>query len=168
MELTSKTRKKKEAHSLQEIGERLMELSDDQLRIIDLPAEIYEAVAFAKTIKKGGGLRRQKQYIGTLMRKYDPAPIQEALQNIEQGNYNKTAAFKEIEQWRDELIAGNKWLMDDLLKKCPDAERQQLAQLIRTAIKERENNRPPKASRALFRYLKEIRFEQSEETNKSH
>ncbi len=97
------------------------------------------------------------QYIGTLMRKIDPEPVREATENIEQGDYRKVAAFKEIETWRDQLIDGNKTLMEEILKKCPDADRQQLTQLVRNAIKERGNNKPPRAYRALFRYLTKAR-----------
>jgi len=161
MELKSKTKKKKEAEALQELGEQLMELSAAQIEDIDLPAEIYNAVTLAKTLKRGA-LRRQLQYIGTLMRKIDPAPIQEALQNIEEGNYKKAAVFKEIERWRDELITGNEKLIEKILKKYPGSDRQQLTQLVRNAIKERENNKPPKTFRALFRYLEKIRSEQSD------
>ncbi|MBI4847809.1 MAG: DUF615 domain-containing protein [Nitrospirae bacterium] len=157
MEIKSKTQRKKEAEALQKVGKRLMELPPEQFKGINLPEEIYNAVKHAKTIKARGGLRRQMQYIGVLMRRYDPAPILEALQNIEEGNYKKTSAFKEIEQWRDELVAGNESLIEVILKKCPDADRQQLAQLVHNALTEREHNHPPKVFRELFRYLKKIR-----------
>lgn len=161
MEFKSKTKKKKEAEALQELGEQLVRLSAAQIEDIDLPEEIYEAVALAKTLKRGA-LRRQLQYIGTLMRKNDPGPIQEALRNIEEGDYRKAAGFKEIERWRNELIAGNETLIEKILKKYPGSDRQQLTQLVRNAIKERENNKPPKAFRLLFRYLEKIRAEQSD------
>ncbi len=156
MEYKSKTKKKKEAEALQELGEELVKLTAAQSRDLALPAEISAAVTFAKTLKRGA-LRRQLQYIGTLMRQYDTAPIQEALQNIQEGDYKKAAAFKEIEKWRDELIAGNDTLMEEILRKHPASDRQQLTQLVRNVIKERENNKPPKAFRDLFRYLKKIR-----------
>jgi ribosome-associated protein len=139
------------------LGEKLVKLSNDQIHDIDMPDEIYDAVKMAKTIKLRGALRRQMQYIGTLMRKIDVGPIQEALHDIEEGNYRKALAFKETEKWRDGLMAGDKDLMEEILETCPDADRQQLAQLVRNAIKEREKNRPPKAGRILFRYLKNIR-----------
>ena len=157
MDYKSKTQKKKEAESLQELGEKLLKLSAEQINNIDLPDEIYDAVRFAKTIKSHGARRRQMQYIGTLMRKIDPEPIQDAIRNIEDGDYKKALAFKETERWRDELIAGNKDLMEEILEQCPDAERQQLTQLVRNATKERENNKTPKAARALFRYLTKAR-----------
>jgi len=157
MDYISKTQKKREAEALQDLGAKLVKLSKDQLADIDLSAELRDAVQFAKTIKSHGALKRQMQFIGTLMRKIDSEPIEEAISNIEEGNYKKAAAFKETEQWRDELIAGNKNRMEEIMTNYPLAERQQLTQLIRNAVKERENNKPPKASRALFRYLTTIK-----------
>ena len=86
IEYKSKTQKKKEASALQMLGEKLVKLSAKQLEQIDLPQEIYDAVRFAKTIRKHGAFKRQMQYIGTLMRKIEPAPVQEALHKIEQGS----------------------------------------------------------------------------------
>lgn len=156
MEEKSRTQKKKEAEYLQELGEKLLKLSDEQMRDIDLPEAIFSAVKFAKTIKSHGARRRQMQYIGTLMRKIEVGPVQEALEHIEQGNLRKALEFKELEKWRDELIAGNKNLIEEILGKCPDADRQQLTQFVRQAVREMENNKPPAASRALFRYLKAL------------
>jgi ribosome-associated protein len=162
MEYKSKTKKKKEALSLQVLGERLVKLPKEQINDIDLPVEIYDAVIFAKTIKQFGALRRQMQYIGTLMRKIDPAPVQEALFNIEQGNYKKAAEFKATEKLRDELISGKNRLIEKIIIKCPDADRQQLTLLARNARKEKENNKPPKAFRALFSYLIKIKAGRSD------
>ena len=157
MDYKSKTQKKKEAVALQKLGEKLVELKAEQIKEINLPEELYDAVIFAKTVKSRGALKRQMQYIGTLMCKHDPAPVQEALDHIQEGNYKKALAFKEVETWRDELIAGNKPLMEEILGKCPDADRRQLGRLVRNAVKERDNNRPPRASMALFHYLTKIR-----------
>jgi ribosome-associated protein len=158
----SKTQKKKEAESLQKLGEKLVRLSTEQLEEFGLPVELFDAVQFAKTIKQRIALKRQMQYIGTLMRKIDPGPIKEEIDHLEQGNYRKAEVFKEIEKWRDELTYGNKTLMEDILEEYPSADRQQLSQHIRNAIKERENNKPPRASRTLFRYLRAIRSENSD------
>ena len=161
MELKSKTKRKKEAEALQELGEELVRLTASQIKDIPLPPVINEAVAFAKTLKRGA-LRRQLQYIGTLMRQYDTAPIQEALQNIQEGDYKKAAEFKEIEEWRAQLMEGNEALMEDILRRYPGSERQKLTQLLRNAVKERKNDKPPRAFRDLFRYLKKIRSEQAD------
>ena len=157
MDFKSKSQKKREAESLQDLGEWLVRLSVEQLNEINLPEELYTAVLFAKTIKSRSALRRQAQYIGTLMRRHDPAPIQEAQHNIEEGNYRKAAMFRETERWRDELVGGNEKLLEEILIKYAGADRQQLNQLVRNAVLEKKNNKTPGTSRALFRYLKSIR-----------
>lgn len=81
----SRTQKKKAALSLQDLGERLVKLSDAQLKQIGLAEDILKAVKAAKTIKKHGPLDRQMQYVGSLMRKYDPAPVREFLDALDQG-----------------------------------------------------------------------------------
>lgn len=161
MDYKSRTQKKKEAEALQVLGEKLVKLSHEQIKAIDLPDDLYEAVRFAKTIKSRGARRRQMQYIGTLMRNIDPEPVLEAIGNIEEGDLKKAMAFREIETWRDELVAGNRSLMEEILKQCPEADRQQLSILVRNAINERAAHKPPKSSRALFRYLGKIRNSQT-------
>ena len=157
MDYKSKTQKKKEAHSLQELGEKLLQLSKEQIKEIDIPEEILEALDLARTIKSHEGLRRQIQFIGSLMRKIDSNSIQQAVDQFDQGNYKKALEFKETEQWRDELISGNNELLEKILEDHDNADRQQLSQLVRNARKELGNNKPPKSSRALFKYLREIR-----------
>ena len=81
----SKTQKKKAALTLQALGERLVKLSDEQLDQIGLAEDILNAVKAAKAIKKHGPRDRQMQYIGSLMRKYDPAPVQEFFDALDRG-----------------------------------------------------------------------------------
>ncbi|MBS1127822.1 MAG: protein yjgA [Nitrospirae bacterium] len=92
MEQTSRTRKKNAALALQELGERLVKLSNENIKLIDLPVALHQAVLLAKALKKHGPRDRQMQYIGALMRKCDPLPIQEALQRIEQRLPKRTPA----------------------------------------------------------------------------
>jgi ribosome-associated protein len=154
VELLSKTQKKKEALSLQAVGEKLLTLSAEQLKDIALPSDLLNAVTLAKKLKKHGARLRQMQYIGTLMRKYDHQPVQEALKRLEQGDRNRSAEHRKIETWRDELIAGNDLLLEWFALQYPHTDRRQLTSLVRKAREERTaNDAAPKASRALFRYL---------------
>ena len=147
---------------MQELGEKLVQLPAEQIEDIALPKELCDAILFAKTIKSHGARRRQLKYIGTLMRKHDTAPVQEAVHAIERGRDKKTLAFREIEMWRDELIAGNTSRIDEIVEHCPFAERKQLTKLVQQAIKEREEHKPPRASRTLFRYLRDIKSRYSD------
>jgi len=152
----SRTQKKKEAHVLQKLGEELLSLSIEQLSNIDLPDELREAILEAREMTSHGARRRQTKYIGALVREIDSQPIQDALNNIRHGDYEKVAAFKQIEKWRDDLKEGNTDLIEEILSKCPGAERQRLTQLTRNARIEYQKLAGVKASRALFSYLNKI------------
>jgi len=152
----SRTRLKKEATALQKMGEKLVLLSDDQLDRMDLPTGLLEAIQTVRAIKSHGARRRQMQYIGSLMRKVDAEPIEQALLAIEQGDYQQAKAFHRIEAWRDQLVNGDDDLIQEILDTFPDADRSRLGQLVRSARKEKEKNAPPKSARNLFRYLKSL------------
>jgi len=152
----SKTQIKNESKALQKLGEQLVALSPDQLAGMDLPKTLSVAVSDARQITRHEAKRRQMQYIGKLMRGIDPDPIQNALQNIRQGDYLKALAFKKIEKWRNELKSGNTEIIEEIIDSCPDAQRQQLNQLARNVRKQKREAKAANASKALFSYLKEI------------
>lgn len=156
IEQKSKSQFKREMTALQALGEQLVELTLNQIRTIEMPEDLREAVLFAKTLKKHEARRRQLQYIGTLMREVDSEPIRKALDEIDRGHRHDAESFKRIEGWRDALLDGQDELLDEILIEFPDGDRQRLRQLVFNARKEREGNKPPKSSRALFRYLREL------------
>ena len=75
----SKSARKREHLALQKLGEELLTLRDSDLRKIELDDDLLEAVLEARRIQSHGALRRQKKYIGKLMRGVDPEPIRAAL-----------------------------------------------------------------------------------------
>lgn len=152
----SRTQLKKEDKALQQLGESLVALSTDQLDGIDMPEVLRGAVDLARRTRSHGARRRQLKYIGKLMREIDCGPIRNAFQNIQLGDLQKIRAFKKIENWRDELKAGNLLMIEEILSSCPEAERQRLTQLARNAHTHSETDKAVKSSRLLFRYLKEV------------
>jgi ribosome-associated protein len=156
IESKSKSQVKKEMLALQALGEKLVELSADQIKKIDMPLELLDALLFARTIKKGEARRRQLQYIGVLMREADPEPIRKALDIIGRGQLQDAKQIEELERWRDGLVEGSDGLLEEIVSRFPGAERQTLRRLVLSARKEREGNKPPKASRALFRFLRAL------------
>ncbi len=154
IERKSKSQVKREMLALQALGEKLLALSADQIKKIDMPPELQEALLFCKTIKKGEARRRQVQYIGALMREIDPDPVQKALDAIERGRIQDVEQFREIERWRDELVKGNETVLEEILDRFPEANIATISRLALDARKEREKGKPPKAFRALFRLLK--------------
>lgn len=78
----SKSARKREYLALQKLGEELLTLRESDLRGIELDEGLREAVLEARRIRSRGALRRQKQYIGKLMRHVDPAPLRAALARV--------------------------------------------------------------------------------------
>ncbi|MEJ2059808.1 MAG: ribosome biogenesis factor YjgA [Gammaproteobacteria bacterium] len=85
-ERKSKSQLKREAHALQELGERLLTLNEETLAALPLPDELRQALAEGRQIRARGALRRQRQYIGKLMRGIDPEPIRAALAKRRHGD----------------------------------------------------------------------------------
>ncbi len=71
----SKSARKREYIALQKLGEELITLRQSDLDNLPLDDDLREAVLEARQIKAHGALRRQKQYIGKLMRHVDPEPL---------------------------------------------------------------------------------------------
>lgn len=151
----SKTRRKKDMHALQSLGEQLVELPAERLAGLDLPEKLADAIADARRIPTFGGRRRQMQYIGRLMRDVDPAPIQERIDAAHGVSRRETALHHATERWRERLLA-DETALTELARACPHADLQALRTLIRNARKEREQQRPPRAARELFRTVREL------------
>jgi ribosome-associated protein len=71
----SKSAKKREYIALQKLGEELITLKQSELNGLPLDEGLLDAVLEAQQMKAHGALRRQKQYIGKLMRHFDPEPL---------------------------------------------------------------------------------------------
>ena len=154
MEKPSKTQKKQEALSLQDLGAKLLELDGEELKAIGLPERIFDAVVLAKSIKKHGALKRQVQYIGSLMRKIDPAPIEAAVRSREEKSREQADLHKKVEGWRNELINGNDALARELMKTLPEEEKFRFVELLEKARAEAARTKPdPAPSRMVFRVL---------------
>ncbi len=78
----SKSAKKREYIALQKLGEALITLKASDLDRLQLDDNLRDAVSQAKQMKAHGALRRQKQYIGKLMRHIDPEPIRSEMAKL--------------------------------------------------------------------------------------
>jgi ribosome-associated protein len=81
----SKSARKREHLALQKLGEELITIRRSDLDSLPLDDALRDAVREAGEIKAHGALRRQKQYIGKLMRNIDPEPIRAGLQKLRHG-----------------------------------------------------------------------------------
>src|SRR5689334_4855553 len=102
--IPSKTQVKRAMLELQALGDALLNLPAAQLEAFMLPDELARAIAEAKRISSHGAMRRQKQYIGRLMREIDPEPIRARLALIEGRSREAGAKQRQLERWRGRLI----------------------------------------------------------------
>jgi len=156
MEDKSKSEKKREMSALQELGKRLLELSEVQMKGIGIPQQLHDALQLARTLKSHPALRRQMQYIGVLMRRIDAEPIKQAIEDMDRGQKHKARSFQQLERMRDSLVEGDDNVIEEISRRFPDTDSQKLRQFVRNARKEKKEDKPPKHSRALFRYLREL------------
>jgi ribosome-associated protein len=152
-EIVSKTKRKQAMHELQALGVALVELPESQLDFLD--EELRKAVLEAKRISSHEARRRQMQYIGRLMRDIDPAPIRARLDQITGSSTQANARHKRLEALRARLLADDEALTE-FAASHPSADLQTLSALIRNSRREREEGRPPRAYRELFRLLLSI------------
>lgn len=155
-EKISRTKKKKAALALQRLGEQLISLSPDQLAGLGLNEELRDAVLMAKDMKKHEALRRQMQYIGSLMRRCDGEAIVEALENLARQDDAQVRKFKQIEQWRDELANGDDERLRWVLANFPNVDAAKLTRLVQAAREIRGQKDNQRAGRKLFRYLRDV------------
>ena len=155
IDLPSKSARKAEVESLQVLGERLIDLPLERLKRVPLPDNLRDAVMAARRITQHGAIRRQRQYIGKLMRDIDTAPIELAIKAFDGDSAEDTARLHRREKLRDQLIE-DEGVLTELTRRFPNANVQLLRQLRRNVIKERLENKPARAYRLLYQELKAL------------
>ena len=152
----SKSQLKRDSQHMIDVGEEILKLSREDIQSLQLPDELNDAVSTALKIKSRSGLKRQRLYIGKLLRTMDSEDIETQLKNIQHRHDTNTAHFKRLEKWRDSLIDNDKTTLDRVISHYPEIDRQHINQLVRAAHREKQQDKPPAASRKLFKYLREL------------
>jgi ribosome-associated protein len=78
----SKSSRKREAHALQKLGERLVKMRPEDLATLPMPESLVDAIAEARRLSSRSALGRQYQYIGKLMRDVDVEALEAALDDL--------------------------------------------------------------------------------------
>jgi ribosome-associated protein len=158
----SKTRRKAQAHALQDLGADLARLSDDRLARIAMDDELRDALRELRRTRSHEGRRRQTQLVGKLMRRIDdPQPLREALAAVELGGAHDALALHRAEYWRDALAADDA-NVERFTAEHDGIDVQQLQLLVKRARAEKAvqpttpdgSTRHGKAWRELFRFIR--------------
>lgn len=160
-ELTSKSQRKREMQELRLLGEKLVQLNDEQLIPLSSTV-IIKAVRDCRKITKGNARKRQIQYIAKLLRNIQVNDIRKVIDRYDASSKTHARQFHQLEKWREQLITGDYSAIDEIATTYKAIDRQQLKQLTRKAIHERlkitneQFDGPPTHYRRLFQYLKSL------------
>lgn len=159
-EFESRTQIKKAAQAVVDLGLQLSEMTQSEIKKLTLPPKVEEAVLTLKGLDKGPALKRQRLYLGKLLRQNEHfiIEIKEKLAEKELKAKQQNAYFQQLEKWRDRMVEEGDKALDLFMEKYPQADRQQLRQWIRNAQKERDTNQTPKTSRLIFKYLRALEW----------
>lgn len=154
-ERPSKSARKREADAAQALGTRLIAVKESELAALGLPEKLFDAIMLAKRITSRGGLARQRQFIGKLMRDIDLAPIEGLLGQKSRDAAMDAEKHKRVEAWRTRLLTEGPAALDELIEWCPAADRKAVQALINKATGARiDPGSREAASRELFRTLR--------------
>ena len=134
----SRTEVKNASHELQELGEGLLSLPAELLAGLPLDEKLRDSIQEARRLTNFEAQRRQRQFIGKLMRQAEPETLEAiaaALRTERGRSAGGTRLLHRSEQWRDSLIADDERLAQ-WIAEFPGTDVQQLRALIRQARKD--------------------------------
>jgi len=149
LEEKSKTQIKKEAEALQELGMELLKLPVQRLNRMALPDDLRKALIDTRSITSNIAGKRQRQFIGALMRDVDPEPIRHALLEPGTGLPVESETVKETRMWLDRLLSNDPAGLEAFVRVCPGLEHQRLRQLLRNIQKEKTTGKASKSLKTL-------------------
>ncbi|MDH5359251.1 MAG: DUF615 domain-containing protein [Gammaproteobacteria bacterium] len=155
-EIISRSEIKREFKALQDLAKELVELNDKQLAKLPLNDIVMAAIIESRRIHQHIARKRHLKYVAKQLRELDEDALRQGMDVLRDQDKVANARFHHMEKWRDRLINEGDEAFTAFLDEYPHAERQQIRQLIRNAQKEKLANKPPKSSRALFHYLREL------------
>jgi ribosome-associated protein len=154
----SRSQQRREALDILKLAETLAALSEAELSRIPLDDELREEVRRTRAVTSHIARKRQNQFLAKQIRKLDEEAVEAiryALSVDREKAHRETAAMHRLETWRERLLGEGDEALAQFIADHPDADRQQLRQLVRNAIAERKANKPPHAYRELFRALRD-------------
>ncbi len=151
----SRSQLKRESAAVQELGEALCQLPGQVLLDMGVDAELREAIAVWQTTRSHEGKRRQMQYVGKLMRDADTRKLFLAWQRFKADGAASARDLHEVEDLRQRLLDDAPGAWSEVFSRFPDIDKHELEQLVRDARVEQAAGKPPRAFRAIFRFLRE-------------
>lgn len=155
----SRGEQRREALAVLEVAHRLVDQPAARLSQMALADNVLDATLAAQRISAQIARKRAVGFLAKQLRRLDDEAldtIRAALEHDKADSRREAASLHRVEALREHLIAEGDEALAEFLRGHPDADRQQLRQLVRNARDERERKRPPHAQRELFRQLRRL------------
>ncbi len=138
-ERPSRAQKKRDLAKIRELGEQLVNLSPGKYAKLVLPEQVRDAVTLCRRLTEHNGIRRQLQYIQSVLEAHDSVEIQAALKMIDHAPAAPVAAESPppsaADLQIDALLEGGDAAIFELANRSDPTELQVLRQAVRQAKK---------------------------------
>jgi ribosome-associated protein len=152
----SKSQLKREMQALQDLGKRMLDLSNDQLDTLPISGTLRAAIEESQRIRQNEARRRHLQYIGKVIRQEDdPEGLARQIDAFYSGSEEHTRRHHLAERWRDRMIEEGDSAVGEFLNYCTTADIQHLRNLARNAKRDAQKQQSTGQPRKLFRYVRE-------------
>ncbi|MEQ9021370.1 MAG: ribosome biogenesis factor YjgA [Pseudomonadales bacterium] len=154
----SKSQKKRDMHSLQQLCDELAQLNTETWGRLELPEPLLESIQTAARIKSSSARNRQLRHAAKILAANED--LLESVKTFLEARKNQARHDQQrqklVEQWRDRLLSDDQNALSDLFDSYPETDRQELSTLARNARKELQSSKPPAQQRKLFKYLRDF------------
>lgn len=154
----SRSSQRRHALDVLRMADQLSQLSNAQLDAVPLNEDLRREVVTTRETGPQIARKRQTQFLAKCLRREDEQALEAIRIVLEQDHEvgrRESVQLQRIERWRERLLAEGDAALTEFIDAHPDADRQQLRQLVRQARQEAEKERPPRAARELFRVLRD-------------
>lgn len=154
----SRTQQRQEALTMLSLASQLAKMPPAKLAHANLPQEVLDEIDNLRRLTSHIARKRQLGFLAKVMRRHDEeafAGARALLGEDRQQQHRETAALHRLEAWRERLLESDDAL-GELIEQHPTIDRQHLRSLIRQARTEHGTNKPPRAYREVFQWLKQL------------
>ena len=155
----SRGEQRREALAVLALAHEIVATPLARLQQLGLSEDLLAAAADAQRITAQIARKRAVGFLAKKLRREEDdtlADLRAGLEHEKAGGRRETAALHRIEALRDALVNEGDEALAQLLAEHPHADRQHLRQMARNAREEKLKNKPPHASRELFRELRAL------------
>jgi ribosome-associated protein len=156
VEPSSKSEKKRQMQAIAELALKIVGLSPSEFNTIGMDLELRAEFDAVRRISSHIARRRQLRHLVAVLSLVDHVKLRSALSVVTGGSLASERKHHSIERLRDKMLTGGNDIIDEVLSKFPNADRQHLRNLQRNIIKEKTDAGVARQKKNLFVYLRSL------------